>query len=309
MTKWAQSFSFPSEHIGLPSSCSVFVIVLSLLTHNMSRQLCFFLKTLFIYLQLSQLYSFLCLPSFNLLQFSTQTTWTTCFLCDSCVCVRKLVWIPVGLAWNSSWWRIWSCVTRCRWLVKIPYNKTESCVVWTVQRSDDFESHVVWLRHYEDSGMCLTTYLPFCGNIHANQETKGDISCTPPPPRHQMPASRRVGRAITPAGRKWNIAGKRKGPKLKRILLLGYRLSLLPFSFLTLCCLLWWEEGVNGGHIAAIASPLHNAHLTEKGWGCFPGGHQGCPNINYTFVHLWLTLWWPWLTSEWKRSSKTSPLP
>lgn len=29
---------------------------------------------------------------------------------------------------------------------------------------------------YEDSGMCPTTYLPFCGNIHANQETKGDIS-------------------------------------------------------------------------------------------------------------------------------------
>lgn len=43
---------------------------------------------------------------------------------------------------------------------------------------------------YEESGMCLTTYLPFCGNIHANQETKGDISCTPPPPhriRCQLP--------------------------------------------------------------------------------------------------------------------------
>lgn len=89
--------------------------------------------------------------------------------------------------------------------------------------------------------------------------------------------------------------------------------SFLPFSFLTLCCPPWWEEGVNGGHTATAAAtpslPSTMPIWTKKGWGCFPGGHRGCPNINYTFVHLWLTLGWPWLTSEWKRSSKTSPPP
>ncbi|MEQ2191136.1 hypothetical protein XENOCAPTIV_021728 [Xenoophorus captivus] len=29
--------------------------------------------------------------------------------------------------------------------------------------------------------MRLTTHLPFSSNIHANQETKDNISCTPPP--------------------------------------------------------------------------------------------------------------------------------
>lgn len=64
------------------------------------------------------------------------------------------------------------------------------------------------------------------------RKQKGTSPAHPPPlePRHQMPTSRRVGRAITPVGRKWNIAGRRKETKLKRILLLGYRLSLFsPF--------------------------------------------------------------------------------
>lgn len=69
------------------------------------------------------------------------------------------------------------------------------------------------------------------------------------------------------------------------------------------------REGSERGAYSCPPPTLHNAHLNEKGWGCFPRGHQGCPNINYTFVHLWLTLGWPWLTPEWKRSSKTSPLP
>lgn len=90
--------------------------------------------------------------------------------------------------------------------------------------------------------MCVCAHLPFCGNIHANQETKGDIFLLHPPlssapPWRQMPAFRRVGRAITPAGRNETWLAGEKGPKLKRILLLGYRLSLfLAFSFLTLCC-------------------------------------------------------------------------
>lgn len=50
--------------------------------------------------------------------------------------------------------------------------------------------------------------------------------------------------------------------------------------------------------------------LNKKGWeGASRGGHRGCPNINYTFVHLWLTLGWPRLTFQWKRSSKTFPPP
>lgn len=99
-----------------------------------------------------------------------------------------------------------------------------------------------------------------------------------------------------------------KGTKLKRILRQGYRLSLLLFSFLTLCCPLWWEEGVNqgGGHTA----PAPNVPIwTKKTEAASRGGHQGCPNINYTFVHSWLTLGWPRLTPEWKRSSESSPLP
>lgn len=70
-----------------------------------------------------------------------------------------------------------------------------------------------------------------------------------------------------------------------------------PLSFLTRCCPLWWEVGWVGVGVGGCLR------------GCFPGGHRGCPNINYIFVHLWLTLWWPWLTSEWKRSSKISPPP
>lgn len=158
--------------------------------------------------------------------------------------------------------------------------------------------------------MCLTTYLPFCTNIHANRETKGDISCTPPPSTASDANFPTCGESNYTSREKWNIAGRRKEPKLKRILLLGYRLSLLSFSFLTWCCPLWWEEGANGGGAYSCSLPLPQCPSErKKGWGCFPRGHQGCPNINYTFVHLWLTLEWPRLTSEWKRSSKTSPLP
>lgn len=73
---------------------------------------------------------------------------------------------------------------------------------------------------------------------------------------------------------KWNIAGRRKGPKLKRILLLGYRLSLLPFSFLTLCCPLWWEAGVNRGHIAATTPPSQ-CPSERKRLRVLPGGTPG----------------------------------
>lgn len=130
-------------------------------------------------------------------------------------------------------------------------------------------------------------------------------------PRHRMPTSRRVGRAITSVGRKWNIAGRRKEPKLKRILLLGYRLSLFSSFHSWLGVVLCDERGEWMGGIKLPPHTNHNAHLKreKKGWGCFPRGHRGCPNINYTFVHLWLTLGWPRLTPEWKRSSKTSPLP
>lgn len=96
---------------------------------------------------------------------------------------------------------------------------------------------------------------------------------------------------------------------------MGYRLSLLPFSFLTLCRLLWWEERVkevgarNSTSPSAVPILAGEKKNKKKSWGCFPRGHRGRPNINYTFVHLWLTLDWPWLTPEWKRSSKPSPLP
>lgn len=79
----------------------------------------------------------------------------------------------------------------------------------------------------------------------------------------------------------------------------------LVFPFLTLCRPLWWGEGVYG------AMPQKKKKkLNKKGWeGASRGGHRGCPNINYTFVHLWLTLGRPRLTFQWKRSSKTSPPP
>lgn len=65
-------------------------------------------------------------------------------------------WRPHRLVRDSSWWKILYCMTLSRWSFmlranykkfKIPDYKTDICVVWTVQRYDNFKSHAVWPRH------------------------------------------------------------------------------------------------------------------------------------------------------------------
>lgn len=116
-----------------------------------------------------------------------------------------------------------------------------------------------------------------------------------------MPASWRVESNYT-SREKWNIAG---GERAKIEAYPPSGISFVSFSLFILDSVLssvMWG-GVNRGHITP------NAHVKEKGWECLLVGHRGCPNINYTFVHLWLTLRWPQLTPQWKHSSKTSPPP
>lgn len=106
-----------------------------------------------------------------------------------------------------------------------------------------------------------------------------ETSPAPPLPLRWMPASRRVGRAITTRRDETSLAGEKR-TKLKRILRRGYRLSLLAFSFLTRCRPAMSRGGGGGG-----------AEGASRGGGMKGGGgHRGRPDINYTFVHLWLTL-------------------
>lgn len=110
-------------------------------------------------------------------------------------------------------------------------------------------------------------------------------SRAPPPPALASDASfATCGKSNHTSGERWNVAGRRKKTKLKRILLWEHRLSLtfIHHSWLRVF-LLWQARGREGAS-------------------------RGCPNINYTFVHLWLTHWRPWLTPEWKRSSQSSPM-
>lgn len=130
--------------------------------------------------------------------------------------------------------------------------------------------------------MCLTTYLPFCANIHANQETKGDISCTPPPPQHQMPTSRRVERAITPAERnETSAAGERSQ---------NWSVS----SFWDIVCLFYpfhsWlgvvlcdERREWTGGILLPPPSFHNAHLNEKKLRVLP---EGTPGLSQHQLHI-----------------------
>lgn len=166
-------------------------------------------------------------------------------------------------------------------------------------------TEVVMLLPYQESGMCLSTYLPFCGNIHANPETKGDISHTSPSPEWDA-SFPTCGESNYTNGEKWNIAARRKGrnwsvSSVRDIVCLFY-------SFHSWLCVVLCDERREWTRAGGTQPPPPSAHLKQKDWGCFPGGHQGCPNINYTFVHSWLTLGWPWLTPEWKRSSESSPL-
>lgn len=144
----------------------------------------------------------------------------------------------------------------------------------------------------EDAGLRLTTYLPFCGNIHANQETKGDISCPPPPPPHQMPASRRVGRAITPAERNETSLAGEKDQNWSVSSSWDIVCLFLPFSFLTLCCPLWWEKGVNEGRVggyrqcpASFTTPIPNEKKAE---GASRGDTGAVPtSITHLFTCGW----------------------
>lgn len=190
------------------------------------------------------------------------------------------------------------------WILFIPYNMNA-----------DFspaESHwLTWLKwcYLMKTLACVPTLIYHSVVTSMQIRKQKETSPAHPPSAASDASFPTCGESNYTSREKWNIAGRRKGPKLKRILLSG--ISFVSFTLFILDSVLSsvMRGGSERGAYRRRRPPSTIPIWTKKGWGCFPGGHRGCPNINYTFVHLWLTLGWPWLTSEWKRSSKTSPPP
>lgn len=112
-------------------------------------------------------------------------------------------------------------------------------------------------------------HLPFSCNIHANQDTKDNISCPPtPPPRSASDASF-PNVQKEQLHQQGEIKCRRQENKKRQ----KWSVS----SFGDIICL-------------SLFSPFQTLCSYEKrGRDAFRGGHRGCPNINYTFVHLRLT--------------------
>lgn len=112
----------------------------------------------------------------------------------------------------------------------------------------------------ENPGMRLTTRLPFSANIHANQETKDNISCTPNTPRSrircQLPD---VWEEQSHQRGEMKRSWQEKKTKLKRILLWGRRLSLTFFHHSWLRVLLWETRGSEGGRFPGPSQ--HQLHI------------------------------------------------
>lgn len=114
--------------------------------------------------------------------------------------------------------------------------------------------------------------------------------------RFQLPD---IGKAIKPAG---GNETQKLGEKAK---IEAYPPFEILFVFFLLDSMLSSDvRREKRGHFAPLQCPHEG-----KRQRVLTRGHRGRPNINYTFVQLWLTFRWPELTPQWKRSSKPSPPP